>query len=391
MRRRQVYNEVAWEKVLEALESEHQVMVFMHARNDTVQTARYFMESSMADQKTHLLVEPEDPRYGALKNRVKRVRFRTSSSLGVMMGSIVDVMMIMLCVIPSLFLFLVCSCFLLQLRSADLKELFPAGLGFHHSGMLRQDREFVEQQFAAGLIRVLCTTATLAWGVNLPAHTVIIKGTQLYNPKAGGFVELSMLDVMQIFGRAGRPQFDSSGEGIIITSRKELPHYLDLLNQQLPIESQFETALPNHLNAEVILGTVTNMQEAVRWLSYTYLFTRMMRNPTRYGISFETRAVDAQLVEHRKMLIRRAAETLMRCRMVKFDLKSGNFYSTVSCFTPTREDEQTASVPEWFGIIVCIFDHHISWRLLVCVFRISAVWLRITTSITRAWKSTTRN
>jgi activating signal cointegrator complex subunit 3 len=73
----------------------------------------------------------------------------------------------------------------------------------------------------------------LAWGVNLPAHTVIIKGTlclfvillmrsfsgtQLYDPKQGGFVELGMLDVMQIFGRAGRPQFDTSGEGIIITS-----------------------------------------------------------------------------------------------------------------------------------------------------------------------------
>lgn len=45
---------------------------------------------------------------------------------------------------------------------------------------------------------------TLAWGVNLPAHTVIIKGTQIYEPKEGKFVELGMLDVMQIFGRAGR-------------------------------------------------------------------------------------------------------------------------------------------------------------------------------------------
>ena len=43
--------------------------------------------------------------------------------------------------------------------------------------MLRADRTLTEQLFEAGLIKVLCCTATLAWGVNLPAHTVIIKGT----------------------------------------------------------------------------------------------------------------------------------------------------------------------------------------------------------------------
>ena len=62
------------------------------------------------------------------------------------------------------------------------------------------------------------STATLAWGVNLPAHTVIIKGTQVYNPAKGSWQELSPLDVMQMFGRAGRPQYDTQGMGIILTS-----------------------------------------------------------------------------------------------------------------------------------------------------------------------------
>jgi len=42
------------------------------------------------------------------------------------------------------------------------------------------------------------STATLAWGVNLPAHTVIIKGTQVYNPEKGRWVELGALDVLQV-------------------------------------------------------------------------------------------------------------------------------------------------------------------------------------------------
>lgn len=70
------------------------------------------------------------------------------------------------------------SCFLHQVersRNKQLRDLFQYGFGIHHAGMLRQDRNLVEKLFADGFIRVLVCTATLAWGVNLPAHCVIIK------------------------------------------------------------------------------------------------------------------------------------------------------------------------------------------------------------------------
>jgi replicative superfamily II helicase len=62
-------------------------------------------------------------------------------------------------------------------RNGQLKGLFESGFGIHHAGMLRSDRNLVERLFAEGHLKVLCCTSTLAWGVNLPAHTVIIKGT----------------------------------------------------------------------------------------------------------------------------------------------------------------------------------------------------------------------
>ena len=74
-------------------------------------------------------------------------------------------------------------------RNRQLKELFNAGFAMHHAGMLRSDRNLVEKYFGSGQIRVLVCTATLAWGVNLPAHGVIIKGTEIYNAKHGSFVE----------------------------------------------------------------------------------------------------------------------------------------------------------------------------------------------------------
>ena len=76
--------------------------------------------------------------------------------------------------------------------------MLPYGFAIHHAGMTRVDRTLVEDLFADRHVQVLVSTATLAWGVNLPAHTVIIKGTQIYNPEKGRWVELGALDVMQV-------------------------------------------------------------------------------------------------------------------------------------------------------------------------------------------------
>ena len=62
---------------------------------------------------------------------------------------------------------------------------------------------------------------------------------------------MDMLDVQQIFGRAGRPQYDTSGHGIIITSMVNMSKYMGLMLSQVPIESQFLNCLPDNLNAEV--------------------------------------------------------------------------------------------------------------------------------------------
>jgi pre-mRNA-splicing helicase BRR2 len=58
------------------------------------------------------------------------------------------------------------------------------------------------------------------------------------------------------FVLVGRPQYDTFGEGIIITGHTELQFYLSLFNVQLPIESQYIATIADNLNAEIVLGTV---------------------------------------------------------------------------------------------------------------------------------------
>ena len=51
----------------------------------------------------------------------------------------------------------------------------------------------------------------------------------------GKFIDLSVLDVLQVFGRAGRPGFETSGEGYICTTEDKLTHYLEAITSQVSI------------------------------------------------------------------------------------------------------------------------------------------------------------
>lgn len=63
------------------------------------------------------------------------------------------------------------------MECANLPSHFVA-VGYHNGGLSMQDRSLVEELFLKGDLLVLCTTSTLAQGVNLPAYAVIIKSTQ---------------------------------------------------------------------------------------------------------------------------------------------------------------------------------------------------------------------
>ncbi len=133
---------------------------------------------------------------------------------------------------------------------------------------------------------------------------------------------------MQIFGRAGRPQFDTSGEATLITSHEGLKRYLDKLVREVPIESQFIKHLGDHLNAEVVSGTVTNITEAAEWLQYTYLFCRMVKNPLAYGINSNQIESDPTLHKRSIELVRDAAKILDNHKMLRYNQESGNLAIT---------------------------------------------------------------
>lgn len=114
-------------------------------------------------------------------------------------------------------------------------DVVPAGVAFHHAGLSPEDRHTIEQEYLAGHLSVICCTSTLAVGVNLPCHMAIIKNTVNYD--AGAIKEYSDLEIMQMIGRAGRPQFDKSALAVIMTRLAQVKYYEQLLSGQERLES----------------------------------------------------------------------------------------------------------------------------------------------------------
>ncbi|CAH2048513.1 unnamed protein product, partial [Iphiclides podalirius] len=101
------------------------------------------------------------------------------------------------------------------IKNKKVQSLVTCGVGCHHAGLLFEERTNIEQAFRKGDLPILITTTTLAMGVNLPAHLVIIKNTQQY--VNGAYQEYSISTVLQMVGRAGRPQFDTEATAVIMT------------------------------------------------------------------------------------------------------------------------------------------------------------------------------
>ncbi|VDO59233.1 unnamed protein product [Schistosoma margrebowiei] len=95
-------------------------------------------------------------------------------------------------------------------------DFLSNGVAYHHAGMDVEDRKLVEDAFRSGCISVLACTSTLAMGVNLPAHLVIVKNTE--QMVDGEMIGYSSTQLSQMVGRAGRPQFDSEGVAVIMTT-----------------------------------------------------------------------------------------------------------------------------------------------------------------------------
>lgn len=209
---------------------------------------------------------------------------------------------------------------LTSLRDPNLKHMVAFGIGMHHAGLSPKDRGIIENLFVEQKIQVLVCTSTLAWGVNFPAHLVVIKGTEYYDAKVSRYVDFPITDVLQMMGRAGRPQFDQEGKAVVLVHEPKKNFYMNFLHSPFPVESSLLASLHDHINAEVVGGTISSIQDAIDYLTWTFFFRRLIVNPSYYGLE------DASSAGINSFLLTMVKNTLQ-------DL------ATAGCVNFEREDE----------------------------------------------------
>ena len=171
-----------------------------------------------------------------------------------------------------------------RIQDEALRHTITFGIGLHHAGLTANDRDIVETLYLKGDIQVLVATATLAWGVNLPARLVIVKGTEFFDGKVSRYVDYPLTDVLQMIGRAGRPGFDDQGEAVVMTTEDKKIFYKNFLYKPFPLESKLSERMSENINAEIAGGTISSIVEAVGYLTWTFYARRVKANPSYYGV-----------------------------------------------------------------------------------------------------------
>ena len=205
-----------------------------------------------------------------------------------------------------------------SVKDQNLRLTLAFGVGIHHAGLVERDRKTVEELFVnmkiqvmltmimtmttmmtttmmmmmmmiillllTTVVQVLIATATVAWGVNFPAHLVIVKGTEFYDGKLKRYVDMPITDVLQMIGRAGRPQYDDQGVAMVLVHDVKKGFYKKFLYEPFPVESSLLSVLADHLNAEVVAGTIQTRQDALDYMTWTFFFRRLLQNPSYYGM-----------------------------------------------------------------------------------------------------------
>jgi len=168
------------------------------------------------------------------------------------------------------------------------KELLKSVIVVFHSGTTSTDRKIGESLFATGAVQIAIVSHDLCWGISLPCNLVIVMDTQVFDGREHRYVDYTTAEVLHMIGFANRAtdanSKDKANKYVLLCQGSKKEFYKKFLHEPLPVESHLDHVLHDHFSAEVVVKTIENKQEAVDYLTWTFLYRRMTKNPNYYNL-----------------------------------------------------------------------------------------------------------
>ena len=178
-----------------------------------------------------------------------------------------------------------------------LTSCVKSGIAFHNAGLTYRQRKYVEENFKNGQIKCIVATPTLAAGINLPARRVIVRDTTRYETNYGNS-PISVMEVKQMCGRAGRPGYDPYGEAILIARNQDdadhlMEDYVDHDTERLTSKLFNEKILRSHVLGLLATEDADSRESIIDFLKETFFGTVSQL----FGIESVVDGIVASLVE----------------------------------------------------------------------------------------------
>uniref|UniRef100_K3WCS9 Helicase ATP-binding domain-containing protein n=1 Tax=Globisporangium ultimum (strain ATCC 200006 / CBS 805.95 / DAOM BR144) TaxID=431595 RepID=K3WCS9_GLOUD len=206
----------------------------------------------------------------------------------------------------------------IKLPSEDhaLLQTLEGGVGYCTDTMPKQNREFVMNQFATGKLQVLIVPHSMAWELRssqIHAFMVVIMGAQFYDGKEHRYVDYQLADIFQMTKFANDPS-SNAVKCVLLCHASKKQFYAKFLYDPLPVESQLEHFLSDHVNAEIVTKTIESKQDAVDYLTWTFMYRRLMKNPNYYNLQGAT---NVHLSDHLSELVETTVNALEESRCIQ--------------------------------------------------------------------------
>jgi pre-mRNA-splicing helicase BRR2 len=203
-----------------------------------------------------------------------------------------------------------------KLQNPPLLEVLCGGIGFLHENMPVEERKLVESLYQAGHISVLVVEYALCWGFPLHAHLSMVLGCQQYDSAQHRYVDIPLNDVTCMIGLACRPLQDEKALACIFCTSSKKQFYKRFLYQPAPVESHLDAQLSDCLLSEIITKRVETVQDAVDYLTWSFLYRRLTQNPNYYNLAGTSHR---HFSDHLSELVENALEDLSQAKMIAVD------------------------------------------------------------------------